>query len=140
MSWLIVTYRPGFQEDLTSWRMQIQPDGRLWQKVDVKRFSPPEQGTLEHHDRISNEKLSELRQLVSAIDFEAVEELARAQVIDDAEEISFEVHEADGVRRFSAHLEWWDFGVQRGELLTHEQMGVLALWRAVLGCSPYHAK
>ena len=140
MSWLTVTYRPGFQEELTSWRMQIKSDGRLWQKVDIRRFSPPEQATHEHRGRLANEELAKLRLLVSALDFEAVERTAREQVVDDAEEVSFEVHEEGAARRFWGHPEWWDFQAQRGELTRPELHGALALWRAVLRCSPYHEK
>jgi hypothetical protein len=137
MPWISVNYRPGFSYDLTSWRTEIELDGRLSQIVDVTRLSPPGRRTVEHQAQLSPEQVSELDLLASATDFAALEAASRRHAIDDAEQITIAVERCGTIRRFSAPLLWWSFAQRRGDLLLPELAPAVALWEAIDRVSPH---
>jgi hypothetical protein len=137
MSWLTVEYHPGFAEDLTSWRTEIDRDGSLSQQVRISRFSPREQ-RMEHHEAtLSPERIDELKRLVAATDFAAVTAASRRFTIDDAEHISIRVEGAPE-QVISAPLLFWQHLAKRDKALSCPALAdAICLWQAIDRVSPH---
>ena len=137
MHWLNVRYSPGFQEDLTSWVLSIEPDGRLVQDADVCLFSPLEQRKETYHSRLTLDQLSDLRSFVSALSFHEIAAAANQFVIDDAEQVTI-THLSNGESSsFTAPIEWWAYRQSRGDEQSPAILGAIDLWRRILPLSQY---
>lgn len=140
MAWIEVTYLPGFQEDLTSWKTEIELDGHLSQIVDVARYSPVEKRTERYLSMLSAEQIAELGRLIEKVDFRAVDLASKNCGVDDLERISVCVREGSKLDSFSAPLQWWEFNRQKEDNVLPEISGAIVLWKAIDEISPFRAR
>lgn len=137
MSWLVVSYHPGFAVDPTSWTTTIERKGKLIQRVN-DFFSTR---TIEHRIKLSWEQIMEIEMLVDAIDFDALRTAGQPKsVMEDQGFIRVQAKTAGVVNRFELPLLAWEWDLARGELdriPDWDFAPLLALWRAVDLVSPH---
>lgn len=138
MAWIRIEYHPGFAEDLTSWKTEIERDGRLSQNVRVSRFMPREQRSEFHQLQLSNEAIIELEQLIDATDFDKVAAIGQGFGVDDAEEICICVEQGERLVKVSGALFWWQWDLQKE---SSDQLqfvdAAVRLWNAIDRLSPH---
>ena len=137
MSWLVVSYHPGFSVDPTSWTTTIERKGKLHQRVN-HFFSGR---TIEHSIKLSWEQVMEIEMLVDVIDFDALRTAGHPEsVMEDQGFIRVQVKTAGVVKGFELSLLEWEWHLARGELdrvPDWDFAPLLALWRAVDAVSPH---
>jgi hypothetical protein len=135
--WLIAEFRPGWSDDLTSWRTEIHRTGELSQKVHICRLTPREEGTLHHKCEITPQQIQELERLVAVIDYAAVAKALSKDVISDAAYIEIIVN-ASAATRIQGSILGWDLVPQENPLTFNRAMAnALRLWQAIDRLSPH---
>jgi len=137
MSWLTVSYHPGFAADLTSWITTIERKGKLVQRVD----SWPEGRTIEHRVRLSDAHIIELEFLIAAVDFgELADRGKRGATVDDIGSVAVLVKHGGSVLDFDAPLPYWAWARAKGlksNLPLFDFDPALRLWEAINSWSPH---
>ncbi|APR87232.1 hypothetical protein A7982_12581 [Minicystis rosea] len=137
MSWLTLRYAPGFVIDLTSWTTTIERTGKLRQQV----LAWPSKTTVTHLGTLRAADVAEIASLIASVDFAALEDPRRRDVVDDASAIAIHVKEGSLVRGFCAPLLWWDWAQHHGSRVGLPDLDfgpALDLWWAIDRLSPRH--